>query len=287
LNLETGVLTFANAGHNPPAVRRADGAIEMLCAKSGPVLAFMDGITYKASTVRLSPGDAIFLYTDGVTEAMDDAGTLFGDERLAKALAVTPSSDPESICGMVRAVVAAFVAGAPVADDLTVLAVEYVARPKRCVRTFAPTSVGIAAASDWLDEVVAGHSADVSEASDANREDGEGAAARLTAIAPALHIFLDEICSNIVKHSGASGFEIDIEFLNDPASVKIVFVDDGKPYDPLTHEDPDTTLPAEDRPIGGLGILMVRKMSNSMSYMRKFDRNFLTVVKELDAPHRA
>ena len=287
LNLETGSLTFANAGHNPPAVRRADGSIEMLCARSGPVLAFMDGVPYKASTVRLSPGDAIFLYTDGVTEATDDAGTLFGDERLAKTLAVTPSSDPESICGMVHAVVAAFVADAPVADDLTVLAVEYVARPNRCVRTFTPTQAGIAAASDWLDEVVAGHSADGLAVSDASREDGDVSAAPLTTIAPALHIILDEICSNIVKHSGASGFEVDIEFLKDPASVKIVFVDDGKPYDPLTHEDPDTTLPAEDRPIGGLGIMMVRKMSDTMNYMRKYDRNFLTVTKRLKNPQRA
>jgi len=285
LNLETGLLTFANAGHNPPAVRRENGAIEMLCTRSGPVLAFMDGVTYKSSTVRLSPGDAIFLYTDGVTEATDGAGELFGDERLAKALSVAPSSDPESICRMLRAVVAAFVAGSPAADDLTVLAVEYVACPKRCVRTFSPTQEGIAAASDWLDEVVEGHSDDGGGAPDVNSKDG--VASRLAAATPALHIILDEICSNIVKHAGASGFEVDVEFLSTPACVKVVFVDDGMPYDPLTHEDPDTTLPAEDRPIGGLGILMVRKMSDSMSYVRKHDRNFLTVIKRLDGLPRA
>ena len=62
--------------------------------------------------------------------------------------------------------------------------------------------------------------------------------------------------------------------------MKIVFIDDGVAYDPLAHADPDTTLSAEERPIGGLGILMVKKMSDSVSYMRSHYRNFLTVVKK-------
>ena len=96
---------------------------------------------------------------------------------------------------------------------------------------------------------------------------------------PGLHIILDEVCSNIVKHSGASGFEVDVEFMANPDSVKLVFVDDGMSYDPLSHEDPDPATPAEMRPIGGLGIMMVRKMADSVRYERKRDRNFLTVVK--------
>ena len=93
-----------------------------------------------------------------------------------------------------------------------------------------------------------------------------------------LHIVIDEICSNIVKHSGAKGFELDIELVSETAGVKLTFIDDGVPYDPLSHEDPDVTLSAAERPIGGLGILMVRKMSQSMSYERAHDRNYLTVV---------
>ena len=102
---------------------------------------------------------------------------------------------------------------------------------------------------------------------------------RLPSLAPALHVILDEICSNIVKHSGASGFEVDFEMLAEPCGIKLTFVDDGSPYDPLSHEDPDTALPAEKRPIGGLGIMMVKKMTDSIKYERKHDRNFLTVVK--------
>ena len=60
--------------------------------------------------------------------------------------------------------------------------------------------------------------------------------------------------------------------------MKLTFIDDGVPYDPLMHKDPDTSLPAEERPIGGLGIMMVRKMSDSMSYERNHDHNYLTVL---------
>ena len=254
LDLETGVVSFANAGHNPP-VRLPGGSF--LTKKSGPVLAFMPGVEYRLRTTRLTPGDSIFLYTDGVTEALDLHDDLFGEARLVDALKAAPQDDPASLCTVVRAVIAAFADGVPQADDITVLALKYIAPPRAFVRTFAPTREGIAEASDFLDEVV-GDSA------------GEAAA---------LHVILDEICSNIVRYSGASGFEVDIELTDSPPGVKISFTDDGVAYDPLSHADPDTTLSAEERPIGGLGIMMVRKMSTSVSYIRSHNRNILTVTR--------
>ena len=97
---------------------------------------------------------------------------------------------------------------------------------------------------------------------------------------PTLHIILDEICSNIVKHSGATCFEVDLEEKENPECVKMSFIDDGDEYDPLSHTDPDTTLSAAERPIGGLGIMMVKKMSDSITYERVGNRNVFTVVKK-------
>ena len=94
-----------------------------------------------------------------------------------------------------------------------------------------------------------------------------------------LRIIIDEIASNIVTHSGASGFELEVERVEAPAGIKLVFSDDGAPFDPLAHADPDTSLSAAERPIGGLGILMVKKMSDSVSYERVRNRNVLTVFK--------
>lgn len=268
LDVETGKVTFVNAGHNPPVKvegRGGEGRRSVFVTeKSGPVLAFLDGIEYRSFAFSLSPGDLLFLYTDGVTEALDSKGELFGEERLVNAINAVAEPNPKSVCNVVRMAVAAFAEGVSQADDLTVLAVEYISRPKRHVRTFPPTQDGIASASSWLDEVVTAHSP---------------VPDHTASLLPSLHIILDEVCSNIVKHSGASGFEVDVEFMANPDSVKLVFVDDGMSYDPLSHEDPDPATPAEMRPIGGLGIMMVRKMADSVRYERKRDRNFLTVVK--------
>ncbi|MBP5285596.1 MAG: SpoIIE family protein phosphatase [Kiritimatiellae bacterium] len=259
LDLETGIVTYANAGHNPPVALPSGAFVRR---RSGPVLAFLEGVEYRPFRMRLKPGESLFLYTDGVTEALDSKNALFGEERLVDALKAAGDSGPKSLCSVARIAVAAFSEGVPQADDLTVLAVRYVAAPRMASRTFPPTREGIASASDFLDGVF-----------EAEKD------AEIRALSPALHIVLDEICSNIVKHSGASGFGIDVEFAENPKGVKLTFTDDGAAYDPLAHADPDITLPAEERPIGGLGILMVKKMSDSISYRRAHNRNVLAVFK--------
>ena len=90
-------------------------------------------------------------------------------------------------------------------------------------------------------------------------------------------IILDEIVSNIVRCSGASGFTIGID--RSDAGLAMVFTDDGMPFDPTREvATPDVSAAVEDRSIGGLGIFMVKKMSKSISYRREGDRNVLTVV---------
>ena len=267
LDTETGLVAFANAGHNPPIIFKEGGRPAFVSEKSGPVLAFVDGVEYKPQSMKLLPGDALFLYTDGVTEALDVKGSLFGDDRLIDLAKSIVDPTPKTLCAAVRVSVAAFSEGVPQADDLTVLAIRYAASSRVRTRTFPPTREGIASASEFLDEALASL-------------DGAGAecgAARPSSLAPTLHIILDEICSNIVKHSGATGFEIGVEHAESPAGVKLVFVDDGVAYNPLAHADPDTTLSAEERPIGGLGILLVKKMSDSVAYDRVSDRNVFTV----------
>ena len=269
-DLETGIVTFVNAGHNPPVVIHGQNHDAGFVRKSsGPAMAFIDGVKYTARTVRLSPGDALFLYTDGVTEAIDSKEKLFGEDRLLDALKAAHEPDPHVLCGVVRSVVAAFSEGLSQADDITVLAVRYLEPPKLYSRTFPPRQEGIADASNFLDEIL---------------EKSAGEIPGIQSLSPSLHIILDEVCSNIVRHSGASGFEIVIEIKDNPPGVRITFVDDGVAYDPLAHVDPDTTLPAEERPIGGLGILMVKKMASYLSYRRSHTHNFLIVEKSVATP---
>ena len=99
-----------------------------------------------------------------------------------------------------------------------------------------------------------------------------------------LEIILDEVAGNIVRHSGATAFRVVVEFHDSPRRVQLVLSDDGCAFDPLARPDPDTTLSADERPIGGLGILMVKRLSDEVLYKRSRNRNFLIVEKRLSSP---
>ena len=125
LNTKTGQVQFANAGHNPPLVRHADGTYEYLKSRTGFVLAGMEGVRYRKNELTLAPGDAIYLYTDGVTEATNLNEELYGEERLQKVLDIYKDATPETICAEVKKDVDKFVGEAPQFDDITMLAIRY------------------------------------------------------------------------------------------------------------------------------------------------------------------
>lgn len=125
LDTMTGDVEFANAGHNPPLVRHADGTFEYLRSKHGFVLAGMEGIKYRKNELHLSAHDEIFLYTDGVTEATNKGGELYGEDRLLALLNTLKEMTGEEICEAVKADLAEFVGDAPQFDDITMLYLKY------------------------------------------------------------------------------------------------------------------------------------------------------------------
>ncbi len=125
LNTATGKVAFANAGHNPPLVKHADGSFEYLKTRPGFVLAGMEGIHYRKNEIQLEPGDAIYLYTDGVTEATDLNNELYGEERLLDILKKNADADSRKLCEAVKSDVDAFVGKAPQFDDITMLSLIY------------------------------------------------------------------------------------------------------------------------------------------------------------------
>ena len=125
INLETGMLTLVNAGHNPPLIRHADGQFEYLRMRCGMVLAGMEDVPYKQHEIQLNPGDTIFLYTDGVTEATDANIELYGEDRLVNCLNTLEYDDMQQLCDKTKAKVDEFVGEAPQFDDITILAFRY------------------------------------------------------------------------------------------------------------------------------------------------------------------
>ena len=125
LDLRTGDLDFANGGHNPPLVVPGRGEIEFLKSPGGSLVGAMEGIAFKSSRISMAPGDTLFLYTDGVTEAMNEHLELFSDERLQRDLtSLKDRTIKEMVAGIVHQV-HNFSQWVEQSDDITMMAVKY------------------------------------------------------------------------------------------------------------------------------------------------------------------
>jgi len=125
LDLRTGELKAANAGHEYPVVTRAEGQFELVKDKHGFVIGGMEGVRYKEYEIQLEPGEEVFLYTDGVPEATNAQNELYGTDRMMAILNSSQGLEPEEVLKMVKADVDRFVGDAPQFDDLTMLCVRY------------------------------------------------------------------------------------------------------------------------------------------------------------------
>jgi serine phosphatase RsbU (regulator of sigma subunit) len=119
---QTGALTYANAGHNPPMLMRANGSIEMLTG-GGLIMGLFPKATYESYSEKLNAGDALVIFSDGVTEATNAAGEEYGEDRLAALLQRCIRCSANGIANAITKDLAEFVAGAPAADDVTVVVV--------------------------------------------------------------------------------------------------------------------------------------------------------------------
>ena len=130
LEISTGRLTAANAGHEYPVMQKAPGGpLELVKDKHGFVIGGMPGMKYKEYELQMEPGTKLFLYTDGVPEATDENGEMFGVERMIAALNEEPDVAPEHVLQNVRRAVDGFVKDAEQFDDLTMLCLEYKGKP--------------------------------------------------------------------------------------------------------------------------------------------------------------
>lgn len=128
LNTETGLVTYANGGHNPPYLIKADGVVELIPMTGGIALGVMEEMPYNFKSFTLNPGETVFLFTDGVTEAMDSKEDLFSEERLIERLSNSNSKSISDITKDVIDSVFEYSKDVPQSDDITVLTFRYFGR---------------------------------------------------------------------------------------------------------------------------------------------------------------
>lgn len=125
LDVQTGEVAFANAGHNPPLIRRADGATEFVHLPPGIVLGVDPSARFETEIVCLGPGDTVVLYTDGVTEAMNSEHVLFAEQGLEDTVRERGDADPEELVAAIADAVTGFASSEPQSDDITLLVVRF------------------------------------------------------------------------------------------------------------------------------------------------------------------
>lgn len=256
--ISTGKLTAANAGHEYPALRRRNGAFGLIRDRHGFVLAGMEGVRYREYELTLAPGDVLFLYTDGVTEATDSTNTLYGTDRMLEALNSLPGAVPQQLLDVVKGSIGRFVGSAPQFDDITMLAFQRKDSGAGGSMRVVPELESIPEVCEFLEQMLKDQGAPMKVITQVN-------------------IAADEIFSNIARYSGAAAATVDCTMMT--GGVVIRFMDDGSPFDPTTQPEPDITLPAAERESGGLGIFMVKKSMDRVSYEYANGQNVLTIEK--------
>ncbi len=264
VDLRKGVMQYANAGHNPPLVRHENGRFEYLRTRSGFILAGMDGVKYKTQEYKLSPGDIVYLYTDGVTEATNSGNMLYGEERLLEAINSREFDSMDELCKFIKSDVDEFVGEAPQFDDITMLAFKYNgALPVPTIHFDEARIEDIPAVTEFVE-------------SELEKLDFPMKSTMQMSVA------IDEIMSNIVRYAypeKPGPVTVKLIPMEEPNRVYLRFEDEGIPYNPLTNTDPDVTLSAEDRKIGGLGIYIVKKTMDSVKYKYEDGMNILSLKK--------
>jgi phosphoserine phosphatase RsbU/P len=274
LDGETGELRYASAGHERPLLRRAGGATTVLVLDGGPALGFGGGGGFPVWVANLAPGDALVLCTDGVTEAFDAEGTAFGLERFRRVVAETPVDALAALPRRLVEAVERFSAGGAPRDDLALLALQY--RP-------AGVTVDAEGFESWRFSV-----ASEPEALAPALRTVEGILRSRHVPADRIHdcvLVLEELLVNVLMHAygGQRGHLAHVVVQLPPEEIQLRIEDTGPAFNPLAAPEPDLEAPVADRPVGKLGLVLVRRLVDRWEYTRDGATNLLTLFQSRPA----
>ena len=264
LNLRTGHLRYCNAGHNAPMT--LTDSIQPLPVEPNLPLGIMGGMDFHEQEIALCYDDALFLFTDGLTEAENIAHEQFGEERVEVVLHGRKSAEAHLAC--IRKAVAEYVGDAPQSDDLTLLFIHYLGHPDQSSETRRIVLHNDIKEVPQLAEFVE----TVAEEKQVPIE-----------VATSLNLALEEAVVNVMLYAYPEGTRasVEVEAMLAPDSLTFRIIDSGKPFDPTAAPEVNLNAGVEERPIGGLGIHLVRTIMDEVSYERRDDKNILTMIKKL------
>jgi phosphoserine phosphatase RsbU/P len=261
----TGEAKCASAGHHPPLLVR-EGGVTTLSVESGPPLGLVENATYAESLVRLGARERLVLYTDGITEAFDQQRRQFGEERLVALLeAAGTAGSAEELGARLLTEVSTFAGGAPQSDDITLLILHRASVPP------PPLVIRLHGAGVKFSNAIEPFRsfAERSGLPEELRND--------------VMVIVDEVLSNVLKHGSVAREQVELEIqlsIEDGALV-LRFADSGTPFNPLSAAAPALELAESERPPGGVGIHLVKALTDSQRYARENGRNVLVLTRSV------
>lgn len=259
LELNSGRLTCINAGHNPPLLRRAGGSYEFLRIEPDFILGTLPEVEYHQTALTLGAGDRLFLYTDGITEAINSAEEEFGNKRLLASLEEFGSEPPGDLAKHIHEQVKKFSSGCPQYDDMTMLVMDYSGGPL----VLDAKLQDLPKLQNYIEQSCIRH--------------GIG-----MAVEDHLQIAAEEVFLNITNYAyedKKGAMSVLFTYTPETGNVQLIFTDSGKSYDPQLAAAPDLTEDAGERQPGGLGVFLIKELIDAMDYQRKNDKNILTLTK--------
>ena len=266
LDLYTGKLNYCNAGHDKPFL--LSSSVSLLPAKANLPLGVFDTTEFEEQSLILDAGTSLFLYTDGLTESKDKQRKNLGRPRVQEALEASLAkgkSSPQQLVLALRQEAHAYSYGLPQSDDLTLLCVRY--QPGKMLReklVLSNNTEEVATLSDFVKDFLGQIEMDHK-------------------VSAGLRLALEETVVNVMNYAYPSGEYGEVTVFADSnfKEVRFTVVDSGFPFDPTAVLAADITLDAKNRPIGGLGIHLTRKLVDSVSYCWKHGNNVLTLTKQI------
>ena len=269
LDLPTGRLRYCNAGHDAPLLIGA-GVGELPCDPNIPV-GFRPKWKYSLQEAQIFTGTTIFLFTDGLTEAMDANKALFQMGRVnevsVRALA-NQQQEPRQLISLMTEAVHQFVGDAEQSDDLTMMAIQYIRQ-----QSDVQMRKKIVLSNDTQE--VPQLNAFVEEVCQTVEFD--------KIVTMQVKVAVEEAVVNVMNYAypPEQRGDVTIEAASNDIRLKFTIIDSGKPFDPTVQSEVDTSLSAKERKIGGLGIHIMRQNMDSINYERMDNLNVLTLRKKL------
>lgn len=287
LDTKTGVLTYVNAGHLAPCVLHASGGIESVNDKPAMApLAVRASAAYQERTVTLLPDDTVFVFSDGVTEAMNAADEFYGNDRLQADLRAASTLTPEQAVHAIKAKVDLFTGEAPQSDDVTMLALRWQPAGARLQTSEASRGAGHLGTRQPMPlpqttrVVIRNDAADLATLTTAMERVGVEHGVPEKSLFQ-LQIALDEMVSNVIKYAwpegGTHDIEVRIAIRSDGVEVEII--DDGRMFDPRDAPRRDKPPPGQRPQPGGVGVQMTKQLVDRISYTRMGNCNHTTLTK--------